>query len=63
MIAFIVHLRVAELSDLPDACLPWPVGCLGLLAWACLPNAVADLTSMKGNIMDAMAEAVDGMRL
>ena len=35
--------------------------CLGLsAAWAWLPNATTDLNGMKGNIMDAMAEAVDG---
>ena len=39
-----LHTELSELTH--DAC-------LGLsIAWACLPNAVADLTNMKGNIVD-----------
>ena len=45
--SFTVRTCNTKLSDLThDAC-------LGLsIAWACLPNAAADLANMKGNIMD-----------
>ena len=45
--SFTVRTCNTKLSDLThDAC-------LGLsFAWACLPNAAADLANMKGNIMD-----------
>ena len=44
-----LHTELSELTH--DAC-------LGLsIAWACLPNAVADLANMKGSIMDVKTRA------
>ena len=45
--SFTVRTCNTKLSDLTHN------ACLGLsIAWACLPNAAADLANMKGNIMD-----------